>query len=259
MATTLTPNLKLRVDSNLTASAKYNLNRIDALGAVFQLDNTNAAVIRSAEGIVFRPNDTTVGGTGSGGSVQFGAEGQPVESVAIHADSFEVNAPLSLADQGTAGNKKLLLQYDSTLNGPVDTAADRTLKLDLDGADRQLVLGGDFSLTGGSLTLTASSNVAWALPAADAAGSLTNDGAGNLSWSPLGGTSTTSDTWTSGTTKTITHGWGTRKVLVQVLDIDDSYRTIDADVTRPTNNTVVLDASEAPTGSGWLVILSETL
>ena len=322
MATTLTPNLKLRVDSNLTASAKYNLNRIDALGSVFQLDNTNAAVIRSAEGIVFRPNDSTAGGSGTGGSVQFGAAGQPVESVAIHADTFEVNAPLSLADQGAGGSKNLLFQYDSTLNGPVDTAADRTLKLDLNGADRQLILGGDFSLVGGSLSLTASADVAWSLPASNAAGTLTNDGSGNLSWNTAGvGTVTSvaltapsmfsvsgspvtsagtlglsfanqaanlflagptsggaaqpdfraltaadlqsipgyramSQAWTSGTSLVITHNWGTRKIMIEILDGDANYVEVFADSEeRDTNNTVTLTTNQAP--NNWLVLLKE--
>ena len=192
MATTLTANLRLRLDSNLTANARYNLLRIDALGAVFNLDNTDNVVIRSAEGIIFRPNDTTSGGSGSGGTIQFGAPGQPVESVSFNADSVGIGGPLSLADQGALGDKNLLLQYDSTLNGAVDLLADRTLRFDLNGADRNLILGGNLSLLGGSLSLTASAPVAWTLPASDSVGILNNNGSGVLSWSPAGGGSVTS-------------------------------------------------------------------
>lgn len=321
MATTLTPNLRLRVNSNLTADAKYNLLRIDALGSVFQLDNTDNAVVRSAENIIFRPNDTTVGGSGSGGRVQLGTQDQPLASLDIHADEVNTGS-ISFSDQGTGGTKKLFLQYDSTLNGAVDTGADRTLSLDLEGADRQLVLGGNLSLMGGSLALSLSSDVTWALPAADSAGILANDGSGNLSWSAAGsGTVTSVDMtaasplaltgapittsgtlalgfqnqlantvfagptsggasapvfrnlvaadinqvpgframsamWTSGTTLTITHNWGTRKVLVEILDGDNGYREVMADdETRPTDNTVVLTSNEAP--ANWLVLLKE--
>ena len=322
MATTLTSNLRLRLDSNLTANARYNLLRIDALGAVFNLDNTDNVVIRSAEGIIFRPNDTTSGGTGTGGTIQFGSPGQPVSSVSFNADAVDIGGPLSLADQGTAGTKKLLLEYDSTLSGAVDLLADRTLRFDLNGADRSVILGGDLSLTGGSLSLVASAPVAWTLPAADALGFLGNDGTGTLSWQTAGtGTVTSvalfaptpfsvigspitsagtislgfqnqlantvlagptsggaaspafrslaavdlqtipgframSQAWTSGVSLTITHNWGTRKILVEVLDGDDSYREVFVDdETRPTDNTVVLVANEAPTN--WLVLLKE--
>ena len=63
--------------------------------------------------------------------------------------------------------------------------------------------------------------------------------------------------WTTGTNLTVTHGWGTRKVMVQVLDLDNNYANIELDsVTRPTDNTVALVASQAPPSS-WLVLLRE--
>jgi hypothetical protein len=322
MTTTLTRNLKLRVDSNLTANAKYNLSRLDLLGATFQLDNTNNAILRSMQNIELRPNDASIGGSGLGGDVTIGSAGQPVDSFRVVADAVSLSAPLGFDDQASGGTKQLLLEYDSTLSGSVDTAADRTLRLDLNGANRNLILGGNYSQTGGSLSFTLAGDVAWELPAADSAGFLANDGAGVLTWETAGtGTVTSvavsasaplsssggpitgagtialgfqnqsanyvlagptsggaaapsfralaaadfqdipgyramSATWTSGTTKTITHGWNTRKVLVEVLDGDNGYREVIVDdESRPSDNTVVLESNEAPTN--WLVLLKE--
>lgn len=61
-----------------------------------------------------------------------------------------------------------------------------------------------------------------------------------------------------GTTKTITHNWGTRNVHVEVLDNNSSYITVFPDVTRPTANSVVLTSTEAP-ATAWTVLLSEVL
>lgn len=61
-----------------------------------------------------------------------------------------------------------------------------------------------------------------------------------------------------GTTKTITHNWGSRKIIVEVLDNSAGYITIWPDATRPTTNTVVLTSSEAP-ASAWTVLLSEVI
>lgn len=323
MATTLTRNLKLRVDSNLTANAKYNLARLDLLGATFQLDNTNNAILRSMQNIELRPNDASIGGSGIGGDVTIGSAGQSVASFNVFADAINLSGPLGFDDQASGGTKRLLLEYNSSLNGSVDTAADRTLRFDLNGANRNVVLGGNYTQTGGSLSLTLASDVAWELPAADAAGFLSNDGSGALSWEAAAGTGTVSSvdisvtsplavsggpitsagtialefelqaantvlagpttgadaapsfrslvaadlqavvgframssTWTSGTTKTITHNWGTRKILIEILDGDNDYREVFADdETRPTDNTVVLTVNSAP--ANWLVLLKE--
>ena len=66
-------------------------------------------------------------------------------------------------------------------------------------------------------------------------------------------------TWAaaSGNTLTVTHNWGTRFVMVEVLDSSDSYATINLSVVqRPTDNTVYLVATQAPSVS-WVVLLKE--
>jgi hypothetical protein len=164
VATSLTRNLKLKVDSNLSANAKYNLERIDALGAVYLLDNTETVNIRSKQDITLRPNDASVGGSGSGGSITLGASGQQLDAFTVYATAVSIGGTLQLDDQASGGNKKLGLQYKSDINGSTDTSANRTLAIDVDGADRNLVLGGNLSVTGGSLSLSLSGSTSLTLP-----------------------------------------------------------------------------------------------
>lgn len=164
MATTLTRNIKLKVDSGLTASAKYNLERIDALGAVYLLDNTETVNIRSKQDITLRPNDASIGGSGTGGTVTIGASGQLLDTFTVYATLVNIGGAIQLDDQATGGNKKLAISYKSDINGSVDTAANRSLQVDVDGADRNLILGGDLSVSGGALTLLLSGSTSVTLP-----------------------------------------------------------------------------------------------
>jgi uncharacterized delta-60 repeat protein len=148
MATTLTQNLKLRIDSNLTANAKYNLNRIDLLGSTFLVDSTNTLNLRSITNIVIEPNSADIGGTGIGGTVSIGTPNHTVELL--------LNGSFSLKDIATGSTGKLGLEYNSTLNGAVDNSS-RTLTIDVEGANRSLVLGGNLTLSAPyntSLTIT---------------------------------------------------------------------------------------------------------
>ena len=322
MATTLSRNLRLRLNSNLTADALYNLQRLDALAAVFNLDNTANTVIRSSADIVFQAQDASIGGAGVGGAFQFGSASQPAASVSFYATSVGLGSAAALNDAATGGTKTLSLVYDSSLSGTVDNVANRALRFDLDGADRQLVLGGNYKQTGGNLTLALTGPVVWTMPAANSVGVLSNNGTGTLSWNTAGSGSVTSidisaaaplsssggpittsgtialgfqnqianyilagptsgpasspafralaavdmqlipgyramsQTWTSGASLTITHNWGTRKIMVEVLDGDNNYREVFADdESRPTDSTVVIVANVAPTN--WLVLLKE--
>jgi hypothetical protein len=153
VSTTLTPNLQLRVDSSLNADAKYNLAKLDELGAVFLLDSSGDATVRAQGDITFRPEDSSVGGSGSGGNVTFGAADQLLDSVTFHATNLTLGGSLTLEDTATGSTGSLVLSYKSDLSGSLDNTA-RTLRLDTQGANRNLVLGGDitttaaFSLTG---------------------------------------------------------------------------------------------------------------
>lgn len=64
-------------------------------------------------------------------------------------------------------------------------------------------------------------------------------------------------TWTSGTTKSITHSLGTRDIQVAIYD-NTTFEEIGVDTSIRTDaNTLDLTASEAPSGSGWTVVISK--
>lgn len=96
MAISLTPNLGLRVDSTLTATAKYNLARLDQLGASLYLDATGTIHIRASEGVSIRPNDASAGGSGVGGTISIAVPAQPATSITAHADTFDMTGVTTL-------------------------------------------------------------------------------------------------------------------------------------------------------------------
>lgn len=162
---TLTNNLKLRLDSNLTANAKYNLQRIDSLAGITSIDQEDDVNIRSVANIQLRPEDASVGGSGVGGQVILGESSQPLELLTIYTTESILGNTFSSNDQATGGTKRLIFQYKSDLNGSTDGGANRTLSFDLDGADRSLIIGGNLEITGASLIarMTASSDVTFPL------------------------------------------------------------------------------------------------
>lgn len=164
MATTLTRNLKLRIDSNLTANSKYNLERIDNLGATFLVDSTDTLNIRSVTDIAIEPESPDIGGSGVGGTLTIGTPDHSISSVTVYSDTFNLQTQLGLLDQASGGTKYGHIRYKSDVTGSVDTSADRTLSLDLSGADRNLVLGGDLLSLGGSLTLNLTGTTSLILP-----------------------------------------------------------------------------------------------
>lgn len=415
MATTLTRNLKLKVDSNLTANAKYNLERLDSLGGIYLNDATETVQIRSITDISLLPNNASIGGSGTGGTIRLGQASQLLDAIELNANSVLVNNGLGLKDTATSSTGSLILKYKSDISGSIDNSA-RSLSIDIQGADRNLLMEGNLSLLGGNISFTGPSNVTLptsgtlatlsgtetlsnktisalsntitnlsnssiaagaaisysklslmgsivnadisasaaisysklslnnSILASDLVGSipysklvlgtsiidadisfsaaiqgtkilpnfgsqniqtelayrwyngahttslrqaasgqvasltlymppsdgtsgqvLQTDGSGNLGWASVA-TQTSgnemSAIWTSGdgTTKAISHNWNSRKVLVQVLDIDNNYKQIDIDSsTRPDNNTLTLAASEPPGGSGWLVLLKQII
>lgn len=173
MATTYTRNLKLRINSNLTADAKYNLERIDTIGGSFLVDSTDTLSIRSKTDIVIEPESPDVDGSGVGGSVFYGNADHHLDLVEFLADEVSLSSALSLLDQATSGNSYLNLEYKSDISGSIDSI-DRTLAIDLNAANRNLVLGGDLSYIGGNLTLSLSGNTAVTLPVSGTLATLAN-------------------------------------------------------------------------------------
>lgn len=66
-------------------------------------------------------------------------------------------------------------------------------------------------------------------------------------------------TWASGdgTSKTVTHNLGSTDVRVELYEIDSGETVMVDSVTRSSGNAVALTASEAPSGSGWKVLVSK--
>ncbi len=161
---TLTRNLRLRLSSDLSADSTYNLLRLDQLAGTFLPDADGNSVVRSTGDITIQPQSSDVGGTGTGGLVNLGTPDQPLTSLVINADSVSFSSGFGLSDTAAGGDKSLALVYKSDINGSVDTVANRTLSIDLDGADRSLVLGANLTLTGSSLALTTTGATSVTLP-----------------------------------------------------------------------------------------------
>lgn len=87
MAFTLSKYLRLRLDSNLTANARYNLERIDLLGSTVSIDNTSNVNFRSRADINIEPQSQIAGGSGVGGTVNIGSVDHPLEAINLFADS----------------------------------------------------------------------------------------------------------------------------------------------------------------------------
>lgn len=165
MSTTLTPNLQLRVDSTLTDNAKYNLAKIDTIGGSLRLDSTQMVTLRSVGDITIEPQSPDIGGLGDGyGTIYLGNSTHQLTGIELYSDSVQVHAPIRLLDQASGGTKFLAIQYKSDFSGSVDTSADRTLSVDLQGANRALVLGGSLVIAGGTLALDLGGDTEVTLP-----------------------------------------------------------------------------------------------
>lgn len=252
MSTTLTPNLKLRVDSELTNDAKFNLNRIDTLGGASGTSNTGDAFLRSLEDILIEPNSSTLGGSGTGGIIYFGnstatydfKQGSAIDLVF----DCDLNAVTNIRNSNIA--------TDAAISG---------IKI-LPEFGAQTVKTSDsleFELVGNTTTIRPAQSgqtedLVFTLPSNDGASGqvLTTDGSGGLSWTSAAGVSSLTVSWLAaeGLKKLITHNFGTRNVIVQVMDNNNNYRTIDLEVDRISENTVELDSTEVPE-TIWTVML----
>lgn len=153
MTTVLTPNLRLRLSDDLTADAKYNLNRLDTIGGTTQVLTSGDVLIRSAENIQLVPKSADLGGLGRGGLVDIGSAAGQITAHRIYADVTQFEGTLRLLDLAPGGTFYLNLQFDSDGSA----TADRTLALNLGDGDRVLTLGADLTVATGSVTLTAAS------------------------------------------------------------------------------------------------------
>jgi hypothetical protein len=88
---------------------------------------------------------------------------------------------------------------------------------------------------------------------------LSTDGSGNLSWSGTGGFGGFAADWSlaDGTTKAITHGLGTKDVLISIFDKANDEDILVDSVIRTSTNVVTLTSSVAPSASGWRVLIKQ--
>lgn len=266
MADSVTRNLKLRLSSNLTADARFNLERIDLLGSTFLVDTSSDLRIRSESDILIEPESADIGGSGIGGSLSIGTPDHALSAFNVYATTINLTGNLTLPDSAVSGTKSLILKYKSDLDGAAETTADRSLFLDLNGANRNLILGGSYSLLGGSLSLTLPESLAYTYPSGyGTPGQVwAGDGAGNWIWTSVSGggggggdVSGYSTSWLpgDGTTKVVTHSLLSNEIEVQVTD--DNNDLILVDVNRTTSNQITLTSSEAPAGNWSVVVFAQ--
>jgi hypothetical protein len=222
MARSYTQNLKLIIEDNLTTVARANLERIDSLGDAFLVTSTENLEIRSANNINVRPNASEIGGTGSGGTINFGNGNHQLSAL---------NAYTALAS----------FTGDISIGG--------VLKLQ----------SGLYSLSLQPDTL--SSNVSLTLPATVGSNgqALVTNGSGVLSWQTVGGGSNPeySAQWVTGdgTSKTVTHNLGTTDVLVYIRENSSNELLLVDSVVYVSINSIQLTATEAPGAGGWTVYI----
>lgn len=137
---TLTRYLKLKVAADLSADAKYNLNRIDSLGFLATVNDDDSLNLVARGDIDIEPRSPDVGGTGINGTINLGVSRNPASDnidVISYARSFLVRAGFKLLNSTSAVSpsttKSLEIKYTSA-----DNAADRVLTVDVDGANRSL-------------------------------------------------------------------------------------------------------------------------
>lgn len=253
MAITLTRNLKLKINSSFDDISKYNLNKIDTLASILQINTNEQAFLRSKTDIILEPNSADIGGSGEGGSVTFGSADHALDSITLHAETITFGSSgIGLADTAVGGTRNLLLKYKSDISGSVDTAANRTLSVDLNGSDRNLVLGGNFSLTGANFSINLSSLTGGQVLAYNGdTDTWTNQDPTEPTTSELVATWVPAD----GATRTITHGFDSYNIEVQI--INENYTTIEVDsIVRINTNQLTLTASNIPTGT-WTVLIKK--
>jgi hypothetical protein len=87
VAITITPNLQLKVDSTLSADAKYNLSRIDTLAGKVSVAINGDTKLRSSTNIVIEADSAEVsGGTGRGvGTLSLGTPSNKLSVLTINA------------------------------------------------------------------------------------------------------------------------------------------------------------------------------
>jgi hypothetical protein len=146
MATTLTRYLKLKVADDLSADAKYNLNRLDTLGgisgATFGVDSADNLNIRTRGNITIEPASDDVGGTGTGGTITLGTDDHNNLEVIAKTASFKIDSALSLWSNTTGEAPNQIKRY-LRLSPSGTLSLDRTLTVNVTDENRSLTVPDD--------------------------------------------------------------------------------------------------------------------
>ena len=89
MATKLSSNLSLRLNSEMTDDILFNFRKLDELGSIFQVNPRGDALLRSRTNVVIEAAAPSIGGSGSGGQVTIGAADNLLEEFKVFADSID--------------------------------------------------------------------------------------------------------------------------------------------------------------------------
>lgn len=233
----LTRNLRLRLADDLTADARYNLERIDQLGSVFPISSSANQTINSAADIRLNANSTTLGGDGDG---------------TVFAPNLQLSNALKL-ESGA---------YTFTLRASVQTQ------------DLNFTLPPDFGTSGQFLTTSGAGGLTWTDPPTSNFSSLNDTTFTNLTAGQLAqydGSAWVNVTLPSsrqsgvfnwlaveGATKTITHGWGTTNIQVWIYEPGSSSIVYIESLDYLDSDTIVLSAHSGP-DSDYIVHLIQTI
>lgn len=134
MAFTLSRYLRLRLDSNLTANAKYNLEKLDLLGSMLSIDSVSNVNLRSRGDITVEPQSQVSGGSGVGGTVNIGTVDHPLTAINLFAGSITGVLPDQTGNAGkflsTDGSEASWLTVLGGGGGGVNASATNWLTAD---------------------------------------------------------------------------------------------------------------------------------
>jgi len=221
----LTRNLKLRLADDLTADARYNLERIDQLGSVFPIGTSANQVINSSADIRLNANATSLGGDGNG-------------------LVFAPNLQLSNTLKFESGPYELTIQP-----GSLSSDLTWTLPPDNGTAGQFLETNGAGTLTWGDPPTTNFSSLNDTTFTSLAAGQVAQYNgtswvnvnlpntrqAGVFSWDPV-----------DGNTKLITHGFGSSSIQVWIYEPGCKSQIMVESIDYLDNDTILLTAHSAP-------------
>lgn len=146
-STTFTKYLKLKLAADLSADARYNLQRIDSLGSTFTTDNSASLLIQSLRNITLETEAPSIGGTGNGQGYIYLGTADNKSNIVLYSSSVQSKSPLSIAN----GTSTYL-----TLASIQDQLANYTLTFDTSGANKSISfpLDGNVVVTSGAQSLT---------------------------------------------------------------------------------------------------------